>query len=108
MARVRKKHEVSTSDALRQLSDADREFVTRFVLCSGSLKAVAEAYGVSYPTIRAMLDDVMARLEALVAGKKVDPMSDLLGQLVDRGEITVPAARRVRKCHREQLDRLTE
>ena len=34
------------------LSDEDLSFLKRFVLASGSLKDLAAAYGVTYPTIR--------------------------------------------------------
>ena len=85
---------------LQELSEADQEFVVRLVLASGSLKDVARAYGVSYPTIRARLDKLVERLDALVKGRHPDPMADLLAELVEGGQLTVPAARRVLELHR--------
>ena len=41
---------------LQHLSDEDLAFTRRFVLNSGSLKALATDYRVSYPTIRLRLD----------------------------------------------------
>lgn len=35
-----------------RLSDQDLAFIRRFVLASGSLKAIAQEYGISYPTVR--------------------------------------------------------
>jgi hypothetical protein len=87
------------------LSDDDLEFVQRFVLASGSLKELAQGYGVSYPTIRARLDKLLERLQALVAGRKPDPMADLLAGLVARGELTPGAGRAVLKLHREVLEK---
>jgi hypothetical protein len=88
---------------LRHLSDDDLEFIQRFVLASGSLKDLAAEYGVSYPTIRGRLDKLLERLQSLVAGQPRDPMAELLGDLIGRGEITQPAARSVLDLHRRTL-----
>jgi hypothetical protein len=88
---------------LRSLSDEDLEFVQRLVLSSGSIKELAETYGVSYPTIRIRLDKLIERLKTLVAGKQPDPMADLLADLIARGEIVASAAKTVLKLHQEQL-----
>ena len=37
---------------LEALDDEDIQFLKRFLLSSGSLKAMADAYGISYPTVR--------------------------------------------------------
>ncbi|MCL2640401.1 MAG: DUF2089 domain-containing protein [Phycisphaerales bacterium] len=71
------------------------------VLRSGSLKDLAEAYGVSYPTIRLRLDRVITRLQAAVKGKAADPMNELLATLVERGEMTLSGARAVRDLARK-------
>ena len=47
---------------LEQIDEDDRAFLRRFVLASGSLKKVAEAYGVSYPTIRLRLDRLITKI----------------------------------------------
>jgi hypothetical protein len=48
---------------LAQLDDSDIVFIKRFLLASGSLKKVANAFGVSYPTIRLRLDRLIAKIE---------------------------------------------
>jgi hypothetical protein len=88
---------------LRQLSDDDLEFVQRMVLASGSLKELAQGYGVSYPTIRSRLDKLLERLRGLIAGRPPDPMAELLADLIAKGEIAPSAARAVLKLHRELL-----
>lgn len=50
---------------LLQLPADDRRFVLDFVLSSGSLKEMARRMGLSYPTVRNRLDELIARLEAL-------------------------------------------
>lgn len=89
---------------LLSLNEADREFVLRFVLASGSLKDLAREYGVSYPTLRTRLDRLIARLKELAEGRPVDAMSDLLAGLVERGEITVSAARKIQVLNQKEYD----
>src|SRR5260221_11719270 len=45
------------------LNDEDRAFLKRFVLASGSLKQTAEAYGISYPTVRIRLDRLIDKIK---------------------------------------------
>ncbi len=87
---------------LLSLTEDELDVVLQFVLASGSLKDLARVYQVSYPTIRARMDRLMARLQQIVDGKQPDPMMQLLADLVERGEITVPAARAVRDLYRQQ------
>lgn len=39
------------------------EFIRRFLISSGSLKEMAEFYGVSYPTVRIRLDRLIQKIE---------------------------------------------
>ncbi|WP_027092823.1 DUF2089 family protein [Cohnella thermotolerans] len=39
------------------------EFIRKFILNSGSLKSMANDYGVSYPTVRTMLDKLIEKIE---------------------------------------------
>ena len=52
--------------ALARLRSEDQQFALAFVLRSGSLKEMARLYGVSYPTVRNRLDELIARLGANV------------------------------------------
>jgi hypothetical protein len=47
------------------LTDEDLAFIKRFILASGSLKAMAELYNVSYPTIRLRLDRLIQKIQML-------------------------------------------
>jgi len=47
---------------LLRLSPEDQSFVETFMIESGSLKAMASALGVSYPTVRNRLDEIIAKL----------------------------------------------
>jgi hypothetical protein len=56
--------------ALTSLSQEDQEFVVQFVRTSGSLKEMAALLGVSYPTVRNRLDDVIEKLKPTAPEKK--------------------------------------
>jgi hypothetical protein len=43
----------------------DQEFILAFVKASGSLKEMARLLGLSYPTVRNRLDDIIERCNAL-------------------------------------------
>lgn len=88
-----------------RLSAADQDLALRLVRLSGSLKDLARHNGVSYPTIRARLDRLIARIEELVAGATQDPMADKLADLIEQGQITPAAARATLELHRETLAR---
>ena len=49
--------------ALASLSADDQEFVQEFIKASGSLKEMARILGVSYPTVRNRLDEVIQKLK---------------------------------------------
>jgi hypothetical protein len=90
------------------LPEEDLEIVTQFVLASGSLKEMAQLYQVSYPTIRASLDRVIANLRRNISGATPDPMTDLLANLIERGEIKVNTAKSIRAVYRKALERNAE
>jgi hypothetical protein len=48
---------------LTTLSATDQQFIVDFVRSSGSLKDMAQKLGLSYPTVRNLLDDLITRLK---------------------------------------------
>ena len=84
------------------LQREDLDLIVQLVLRSGSLKELAEFYGVSYPTIRARLDRVIERLKGLVEGRKPDAVQEVLATLVERGELSAGGARAIRDVVRLQ------
>ena len=48
---------------LQRLAGEDIAFLKRFALASGSLKKVAQQYGISYPTVRLKLDRLIQKIE---------------------------------------------
>lgn len=53
-----------------RLDEEDQVFILDFVLCGGSLKALAQKMELSYPSVRNRLDDVIEELERLVKTTK--------------------------------------
>lgn len=49
-------------DWMVNLEDEDVVFIKKFVLASGSLKEVANEYGVTYPTVRLRLDKIIQKI----------------------------------------------
>lgn len=72
---------------ITDLPAEDIEFLRRFILTSGSLKELAQIYGVSYPTIRLRLDRVIAHVKASEAVQDTDPMIRKIRTFVAEGSL---------------------
>jgi hypothetical protein len=83
-----------------QLDEEDQQFIKRLVLASGSLKELAEGYGVSYPTIRLRLDRLIERVRTFE-----DPANDAfeakLRQFVAEGDISTRVGKQLLRIHKE-------
>lgn len=75
---------------LARLTPDQREFVEVLVVCGGSLKDAGHVLGISYPTVRARLDQVIAALRALRGSAEETRLSVL--ERLERGEITAKEA----------------
>jgi hypothetical protein len=49
-------------DRISLLIPAQRHFVEVFILCEGKLNCVQEELGISYPTVRSRLDEIISAL----------------------------------------------
>lgn len=49
---------------LARLSVEDQAFILKFVKNSGSLKEMAKELGLSYPTVRNLLDEIIEKIES--------------------------------------------
>lgn len=90
---------------LEALDEADRAFLKRFVLGSGSLKALAEHYGVSYPTIRLRLDRLIDRIKLLDAEPQLSEFERRLRASYAEGRIDTTLFRDLLDSHRRTLRR---
>jgi hypothetical protein len=80
-----------------RLSKEQLAFVRVFVTCSGKIKDVEEALGISYPTVVSRLDEVIAAVNAVPAAPA--PQKGRLGVLerLARGELSSDEAERLLK-----------
>lgn len=85
----------------------DRQFLRRFVLGSGSLKDLATEYGVSYPTVRARLDRLIAKVKAAEDPRPADSFERRLRLLVAEGTVSANLGKQLLDAHRDSLQRRT-
>jgi hypothetical protein len=86
-----------TPNRLAALNSDQAEFVLAFVRCRGNIKELERELGISYPTVRARLDEVIRSLgfsvaeDAAAAEEARARRADVLAA-VERGEITAAEA----------------
>lgn len=93
---------------LESLDEEDLQFLKRFVLSSGSLKALCDEYEVSYPTLRSRLDRLIAKVQAADDPKVVDSFQRKLHVLVAEGKMQAALARELWKAHRAVAEERTK
>jgi hypothetical protein len=72
-----------------------QRFIEMFVLADGSLKAIAEQTGVSYPTVRSRLDKVVEALRQEIA--KTQEVKGTILDAVGEGKLSADEAARLIK-----------
>jgi hypothetical protein len=73
------------------------DFLRTFLTCRGNLKEVEGALGISYPTVRARLDNVLAALGFGGGGESAGPSEadkEQVLEALERGELTLDEAER--------------
>lgn len=73
------------------LSEEDLTFIKRFILTSGSLKELATAYGVTYPTVRLRLDRLIEKIRVIEAHDGASDYERLLRGLFAEGKLDEPS-----------------
>ena len=84
------------------LEEEDLTFIKRFVLYSGSLKELAESYGVTYPTLRLRLDRVIQKIRILDDQKIDDPYERLLRAQYAAGNLEAATFKRLLSMYQQQ------
>jgi len=87
------------------LSDEDLAFIKRFILFSGSLKELAQAYGITYPTIRLRLDRLIEKIKVLDEQERTSDFEKLLRVLYAEGRIDMSALKSLLASHKEELSK---
>lgn len=88
---------------LENLSDEDRSFIKRFVLASGSLKDLAKAYGISYPTVRLRLDRLIEKIKVLDSQEIVSEFERTLRTRYVEGKLDMETLKTLLDAHQDEL-----
>lgn len=86
------------------LSEEDLAFIKRFVLASGSLKEMAKAYEISYPTVRIRLDRLIEKIKVLDSHEITSPFERLVRMTFAEGKIDMATMKLLLSAHREELE----
>jgi hypothetical protein len=87
---------------LDRLSEEERNFLKRFVLASGSLKALAEEYRVSYPTIRLRLDRLIEKVKIFDSDQITSEFERQLRALHAEGKIDLATLKQLLDAYRAE------
>jgi len=85
------------------LEEDELQFVKRFVLASGSLKEMAAQYGVTYPTVRSRLNQIIGKIK-LSEENREDPYVTLIKRMVMEGKVDFEAAAVLIREYRERKE----
>lgn len=77
---------------LSYLTGEQLNFIEVFIKSRGNIKEVEKELGISYPTVRAKLDEVIAALGYTVARQKDMPYSKDVIDMLESGEISAEQA----------------
>jgi hypothetical protein len=84
------------------IGEEDLSFIKRFILASGSLKEMAEIYGVTYPTIRLRLDRVIQALKVIDDYDNRTPFEQLLRLQFAKGGLDAETFKRLLGAYRAE------
>ena len=76
---------------IASLSKEELNFIETFLKCRGNIKEVEKELGVSYPTVRGKLDDIISSL-GYSTTKKVEIDRKKVILMLEKGEITAEEA----------------
>lgn len=86
------------------LSDEDLAFLKRFVLSSGSLKELAQAYGISYPTVRLRLDRLIEKVKVLDSQEITSGFERVLRAQFAEGKLDGETLKALLAAHRQEME----
>ena len=88
---------------IQRLGTEDLTFIKNFVLFSGSIKEMAGAYGMSYPTMRARLDHLIEKIE-IADDERNDSFETLVKTLALEKRIDIPTTKILLDAYRSAKD----
>ncbi len=89
---------------LDHLSDEDLAFLKRFLLASGSLKELAEAYDITYPTVRLRLNRLIEKVRILDDQEIRSEFERVLRAAYAEGRLDLDTLKHLLKEHRREME----
>ena len=90
---------------LDSLSEEDLAFIKRFVMVSGSLKDLAKAYGISYPTVRLRLDRLIEKIRVIDSSEITSDFERRLQAFYAEGKIDMGMLNALLAAHRKEVEK---
>lgn len=90
---------------MSQLEEEDVNFIKNFLLSSGSLKEIAQSYGVTYPTVRLRLDRLIQKIK-MSEETENEPYISLVRKLALDGKIDFETAKLLISEYKKHGDKL--
>ncbi|MBS3759806.1 MAG: DUF2089 family protein [Desulfobacterales bacterium] len=89
---------------INQLDEEDTVFIKRFILASGSLKALAKTYGISYPTVRLRLDRLIEKIKILEANLQMSRFERELRVAYAEGRIDQATFKSLLNAYKKEME----
>lgn len=93
---------------VEDLDDEDLSFIRRFLIASGSLKDLAAAYGISYPTVRLRLDRLIEKIKVLDSRRPMSDFERALRAHAAEGKIDPATLKTLLAAHEKELEATRE
>lgn len=90
------------------LAEEDLAFIKRFVLASGSLKAMAAEYGISYPTVRLRLDRLIEKIRIFESQQIQSRFEKTLRAQVVEGKLDLATFKVILAAHQKEMEAIDE
>jgi hypothetical protein len=90
------------------LTEEDFAFIKRFILASGSLKEMANAYDISYPTVRLRLDRLIEKIKVFDEFEKAGEFERLIRSFYAEGKIDIITFKTLFETHKKELEAKNE
>jgi hypothetical protein len=96
--------QADTPSWIEWLGEEDLAFLKRFLLASGSLKELAQAYGISYPTVRLRLDRLIEKVKVLDSREITSGFERMLRAQFADGKVDAETAKALLAAHRRDME----
>jgi hypothetical protein len=93
-----------TGTWVSELAEEDLAFIKRFILASGSLKALAQDYGISYPTVRLRLDRLIDKIKIIEDHTISSEFERTVRVMYAEGRIDMVAVKQLLGAYQQEME----